>query len=86
MTDRYDAVTVRKDKDGKSRYTSVGVMFRRKEGDGYTLKLNALPLPNEQGEVWISMYPPREKDGERAAPVRAGGGMDDEIPFAPEFR
>ena len=62
MANRYDLVTSRKDREGKTRYTKIGVMFPAKEGDGFSMKLEALPLPNDKGEVWISAFVPRERD------------------------
>lgn len=68
MANRYDAVVSRKDKDGKNRYTKIGVMFPSKDGDGFSLKLEALPLPNDKGEVWVNLYVPRERDeGQRSS-------------------
>ena len=86
MAPRYDLLTSRKDKDGKSRYTKIGVMFPSKQGDGFSIKLEALPLANEQGEVWIGAYPPREDDGQRKAPPaqssrNTSAQIDDDIPF-----
>lgn len=97
MTDRYDAVTSRKDKSGKTRYTRIGAAFRMKPDqdgnprDGFTIVLDALPMPNAEGQAWISLFVPKPRDdmdqrpaGER---VRASGGdMNDEIPFAAEWR
>ena len=91
MADRYDLLTTRKDRDGKARYTKVGTMFPRKEGDGFSLKFDALPLANEQGEVWVSAYPPKPREdapqqrqiSPGRASVSAGPArdMDDDIPF-----
>lgn len=82
MATRYDLASGRKDKDGKTRWTKVGVMFPAKQGDGFSIKLEALPLPNETGEVWLSAFPPRDRDD---AP-KGGGTFDDVVPFAAEFR
>ena len=87
MATRYDLLTSRKDKDGKSRYTKIGVMFPSKQGDGFSIKLEALPLANEQGEVWIGAYPPREDDGQRKPqPAQSSRNTsaeidDQDIPF-----
>jgi hypothetical protein len=92
MTNRYDLCTGRKDKDGKSHWTKIGVMFPAREGDGFSIKLEALPLPNEKGEVWISVFVPRERDDNQdrrepqtRAPQRALGrgpiDISDEVPF-----
>lgn len=97
MTTRYDILTSRRDGDGKTRWTKIGVMFPAKQGDGFSIKLEALPLPNEKGEVWLSAFVPRERDDEQprgssAARVSSGRrattseAIDDAIPFAPEWR
>lgn len=65
MTARFDLVTSRKDREGKTRYTKIGAMFPAREGEGFALKLDALPIPNDKGEVWISAFVPRERDDDR---------------------
>jgi hypothetical protein len=94
MADRYDAVISRKDKNGKTRYTKIGSAFPAKDGkDGFNIVLDALPMPNAEGQAWISLFVPKPKEEteERQAPAPARGSarnadMDDDIPFAPEFR
>ena len=80
MTDRYDAVISRKDKGGKTRYTKIGAAFPAKDGkDGFNIVLDALPMPNAEGQAWISLYVPKPKD---SAPSKAGGDdMNDDVPF-----
>jgi hypothetical protein len=89
MADRYDAVISRKDKDGKTRYTKIGAAFPAK-GDrgGFNIVLDALPMPNAEGQAWISLFVPKEKDDApaRTAPQRQqfsapGADMNDDIPF-----
>lgn len=88
MTERYDAVISRKSKDGKTRYTKIGAAFPSKQGDGFNIVLDALPMPNAEGQAWISLYVPKAKD-EGAAPAQKrvainpgnNDDMDDDIPF-----
>ena len=62
MADRYELKTSREGRDGKKHYTRVGTMFPAKNGeDCFSIKLDALPIPNAQGEIWINVYPPRER-------------------------
>ena len=75
MTQRYDAVISRKDREGKTRYTKIGAAFPSKNGQGFNIVLDALPMPNAEGQAWISLFVPKAKD----AP--AGGTLDDEVPF-----
>lgn len=83
MAQRYDAVISRKDKDGKVRYTKIGAAFPAKDGkDGFNIVLDALPMPNSDGQAWISLYVPKPKDDQ--APARAesrNSDMNDDIPF-----
>jgi hypothetical protein len=84
MTERYDAVISRKDKNGKTRYTKIGAAFPAKQGEGINIVLDALPMPNAEGQAWISLFVPKSKDGQEAAPQSAAPRteeMNDEIPF-----
>lgn len=77
MATRYDAVISRKDKDGKVRYTKIGSAFPAKDGkDGFNIVLDALPMPNADGQAWISLYVPKPKDGQERAPEVATGHSD----------
>lgn len=102
MTTRYDAVISRKDKDGKVRYTKIGAAFPAKDGkDGFNIVLDALPMPNAEGQAWISLYVPKDKGDQQSISQRAmpkgrdpistgrprnDDALDDDVPFAPEFR
>lgn len=81
MTDRYDVVTSRKDKDGKFRSTKIGAAFVK--GERISIVLDALPIGNSEGQAWLTLFPPKPKDGQDAAPQRAAmtEEMNDEIPF-----
>jgi hypothetical protein len=58
MADRYDVVTSRKDKDGKWRSTRIGAAFPAKDGkDGFNIVLDALPMPNGEGQAWLTLFP-----------------------------
>lgn len=90
---RYDLVTSRKyttsNGEEKTAYHKIGSMFASRSGNGFSLKLDSLPLPNDKGEVWISAFEPRQEERgipspspsrQRQAPA-ANTGMDDDIPF-----
>jgi hypothetical protein len=90
MTDRYDAVISRKDKNGKVRYTKIGSAFPAKDGkDGFNIVLDALPMPNAEGQAWISLFVPKPKEEaegrQTPAPTRGSARNadmdDDSIPF-----
>lgn len=82
MTTRYDATISRKDKDGKWRSTRIGAAFPK---DGrINIVLDALPMPNAEGQAWITLFPAKPKEDQGQA---QGGGadnrddMNDEVPF-----
>lgn len=79
MADRYEAVAVRRyeDKDGneKSAFTNIGVAWPMKERDGYSLRLHAMPAP-ENGEYVILLMPPKPKEDQpqrQQSDNRSGG-------------
>ncbi len=87
MSNRYDICSGRPKKDGGTYWIRVGSMMKDREGDGYSIKLDALPLPNEKGEVWVKAFVPREQQSDRRPARQAGGGergfdgQDPDIPF-----
>ena len=60
--ERLDALVARKGNEGKTFWTKIGVAFPSKTGNGYTLYLDALPLPNEGGKCAVSLFPPKPKE------------------------
>lgn len=79
MSDRYDAVAVRKytDRDGneKSAFTTIGVAWPMKDRDGYSLRLHCLPAPAD-GEYVILLFPPKPREEEHQAPARQSHGYN----------
>ena len=74
----------RRNDPDKTDWVRLGIGWS--DSKGTRIKLNALPLQDENGEVWINLF---EDDGSGG---KAGGspdnpdnsnksGMDDEIPF-----
>jgi len=98
MAERYDAVAVRKyEQNGeeKSSFTNIGVAFKMKDRDGYSLRLHCLPAP-EAGEYTVLLFPPKPKEDrpqssgrQQGYSERSGGTarqantreLDDDIPF-----
>ena len=87
MADRYDLKTARKGKDGKTYWTKIGVMFPMRDRDGFSISLEALPIPtlNDSGglECRIMAWEPYDKDradGADAKPRRQSD-LDDKVPF-----
>lgn len=67
----------------KTDWVRLGIGWS--DSRGTRIKLNALPLPDENGEVWISLF---EDDGsgggqkqQQSSQQNNSGGMNDEIPF-----
>lgn len=99
MSERLEALAVRRYKDGqgneKTAYTNIGVAWPMRDKEGYTLKLHAFPAPSE-GEYVVLLVPPKPKDDDRHQSRQASRqsaqapsfsrDMDDDIPFAAEWR
>jgi len=65
MSDRYDAIAVRKytDREGneKSSFTNIGVAWPMKDRDGFRVQLHAMPAPTE-GEYIVLLMPPKPRE------------------------
>jgi len=97
MAQRFDLMSPRAGKDGKTRWFKLGAAFPRDKG-GYHLVFDALPLPDAEGRVTLMMWEAQERDGQSSQArtadraqrptggAPAGGDMDDEIPFSMEWR
>lgn len=51
------------DENGKPkvRWVNLGIAFE-KEGKPPRIKLNCLPIPNKEGEIWISLFEQKPKE------------------------
>ena len=76
---RYDAVISRKDKDGKWRSTKIGAAFPK--DDRFNIVLDALPMPNAEGQAFITLFPAKPKEGATEKAPDKAPQMNDEIPF-----
>ena len=84
MTQRFDVLSPRPGKDGKTYWLKIGAKFPAKDGNGWTVKLDALPLPDKEGNIWLSCKEPKEKDSPVSKPASRGSlrdQLDDDIPF-----
>jgi hypothetical protein len=94
MTTRYDACTGRKDKNGKTYWTKIGAAFPAKDGkEGFNIVLDALPMPNAEGQAWISLFVPKPREdsehhdqrpaAEKSRRDPISSGLDDgrDVPF-----
>ena len=82
-----DVVQPREGKDGKTYWQKLGVKFVSDDGKE-SIKLDALPLPNERGEVWMNVFEQRPREDAGASGTwskpednREAEISDDPIPF-----
>lgn len=77
--ERLDALTVR-ESNGKSYFTKIGVAFPSRNGNGYSVLLDAMPAPVE-GQFKILLMEPKERDqGGQRQQQRQTADLDDEVP------
>lgn len=66
-----DVCTGRKYQDNqgqeKTKYTKIGAWFENDQGQ-LSVKLDALPMPDEKGECWLKLFVPQPQDGQQAPP------------------
>lgn len=93
-TDRLEAKMVRsyttKDGETKNAYTTIGIAFPLVNGEGYRLRLEAVPVPTiYEGKIdcTLLLVPPKEFDDNKRGPATPStpafdsGGDRDNIPF-----
>lgn len=93
MSQRYDVSCPRK-KGDKTFWTRIGSAWQAKDGDGFNVELDALPLTDAEGRCSFIIRPAKDLreasgTGSRPAPARSHSAdpLDgDLIPFAPEVR
>lgn len=79
---RYDIITGREDKNGKTHWTKIGAAFERDNG-GFSLTFDALPIADANGCRAMMVEPKPRDDVSRRDPARQAPprDMDDQIPF-----
>ena len=72
-------VSQAKEVDGRDKpvWLRHGIAFQ-KEGKALRVKLESLPIPNREGEIWLSLF---EDDGSRGVTTQPSSDFDDDIPF-----
>ncbi len=66
----------------KSDWVKLGIAFE--DSKGMRIKLNALPIPNQEAEIWLSLFPQDDKgksDNQSSPQNNSSGDLNDEIPF-----
>lgn len=71
---RMDVIAFRKGANDKTYAVRLGSAVPKKQGDGYTLYLDAIPAPTE-GQWVMSVVPPRQQQ------ERRGQSDDSGVPF-----
>ena len=93
MANYWEISSPRPGKDGKTFWCRIGTMFESKNGDGFNIVFDALPLPDKEGRVALIARPPRPKDdaprqsqsyGQQGN--RLSDQLDDAVPFEMEWR
>ncbi len=82
MTERLDALAVR-ESNGKSYFTRIGVAFPAKQGDGWSILLDAMPAPTDGQFKILLREPLPPRDAVSQAPrqqQQAHPSYDDDVP------
>lgn len=77
MANRYDVCAPRPKKDGGTFWVKIGTAFPAKQGDGFNIIFDALPLPDAEGRCAVSLFPPKEDNGGGRQQQRQSKGNDD---------
>lgn len=76
---RMDVISFRQSQGGKTYAVRLGSAVPKKQGDGWTLYLDAIPAPQD-GQYVMSVVPPREQ--RQAQPTDNRKPQDDsDVPF-----
>ena len=52
----WDVLVYNKNRKGRTRHTQIG-FAKKGNGEVINVKLEALPIPNEHGELWVTLVP-----------------------------
>tara|TARA_R100001509_G_C4679617_1_gene153050 strand:- start:240 stop:494 length:255 start_codon:yes stop_codon:yes gene_type:complete len=66
----------------KTDWVKLGIAFE--DSKGMRIKLNALPIPNEEAEIWLSLFPMDDKfkgSDQSSQGNLPANDLDDEIPI-----
>lgn len=72
----------RRNDPDKSDWVKLGIAFE--DSKGMRIKLNALPIPNQEAEIWLSLFPMDDKGklgGQSSPQNNSSDNFNDEIPF-----
>lgn len=92
MAERYNLISPRPRKDGKTHWHTIGSAFPRDKG-GFSLIFDSLPLTDAEGRCTVLMTEPLPDNGQRqggqSSAARAAdraqrppaNDLDDDLPF-----
>lgn len=95
MVNYWEISSPRPGKEGKTHWVRVGTMFESKDGSGFNIVFDALPLPDKEGGVRLIARPPRPREDSREAyrdkrdtsqGNRLSDDLNDSVPFMMEWR
>ena len=66
--DRLNVISPRPRKDNRTYWLSVGTAFRSKDGQGWDVLFDALPLADEKGKVVVMLRPHKDREENGSAP------------------
>jgi len=78
MSDYYDVGQFKKGASDKQRFVKLGSAKKRDKDDGFNFWLDALPTPDENGRIQVSILPQRDRQATAPAPRDE---FNDSIPF-----
>jgi hypothetical protein len=76
---RYELILPVKRKDGQTAWRNIGSAFEARDGKGFDLVFDALPMPGPDGCRVLMRPPLAPRVSEARKP--ASDALDDEIPF-----
>ena len=81
MAKYLELLSGRPGKEGKTYWNRIGTMFPAKDGNGYSIVLDAYPLPDKEGRVSLIARPPKPRDGASNADTSLSDQLNDDVPF-----
>jgi hypothetical protein len=90
MSDFWELGQFKEKRGGGKRFVRLGYAKQKDDG-GFWLTFDALPVPDKDGNVSVSVNKPRERNDSQQGYSNAGsapqGGMDmdDHVPFGPAW-
>jgi len=82
MADFMELGQFKQGQNGKWRFIRLGYAKPNPKG-GWYLNFDALPLPDEQGRVSVSMKEPQPRDENQASHSQGGHAQSDEADYIP---